>query len=67
MDMRQMEALVRIADKYIRLYGEDAVAEVIDQCLAEGRNGVYFDRLHGQKRLNEAGRDLERMTWENLN
>lgn len=66
MDMKQMEALLRITDKYIKLYDEDAVAEVIDQCLSEGRNGVYFDRLHGQKRVNEQSRELERLTWESV-
>ncbi len=68
LDYFQQSALLRIVDKYTDLYGEDAVSEIIDQCIMEGRSGIYFDRLNGEKRQEprQSGEALERITWDSI-
>lgn len=40
-----LKALIKRIDKYVGVYGKDAVLELIDYCMANNWQGIAFDRL----------------------
>ena len=65
LDFKSREVLENIVRKYVSDFGDEAVADVINQCIAEGRGSIYFDRLGKvQKRFDNP--DIEAFTWKEL-
>lgn len=65
LNQKSRSVLVRIIHKYASDFGENAVADIINQCIAEGRGSIYFDRL-GKPKKKYGSPDIEAFTWKEL-
>ena len=65
LNQKSRSVLVRIIHKYASDFGESAVADIINQCIAEGRGSIYFDRL-GKPKKKYGSPDIEAFTWNEL-
>ncbi len=65
LNLRSRTVLEKIIEKYAFDFGENAVADIINQCIAEGRGSIYFDRLGKSKKPYE-NPDIEAFTWQEL-
>ena len=65
LNKRSYDVLFGIIRKYASDFGDEAVADIINQCIAEGRGSIYFDRL-GKVNKRFDNPDIEAFTWESL-
>ena len=65
LNFRSRSVLENIIHKYVSDFGEGAVADIINQCIAEGRGSIYFDRL-GKPTKKYGSPDIEAFTWNEL-
>ena len=65
LNSKSRSVLYDIINKYASEFGDEAVAMTVNQCIAEGRGSIYFDRL---KKSGHSCRnpDLEAFTWNEL-
>lgn len=50
-----MKSLLRQVENKAQLFGDDAVCNLIDECMAAGWKGIIFDRLQSQRKPASGG------------
>lgn len=51
--------LILKIDKTVKSYGEEAVIDLIDNCIANGYKGLFFDRIERSKKTDDGFKSFE--------